>query len=49
MAVLVNLLSASASEIFAGAVQDYGRGLLSALNDLEKGPFKHFSQSTRVS
>jgi carboxyl-terminal processing protease len=51
LAVMVNRLSASAAEIFAGAIQDYGRGLIiggttfgkgtvQALRDLEHGQLK---------
>src|SRR6202008_2175913 len=47
LAVLVDRLSASASEIFAGAIQDYHRGAILGQTTFGKGPGENLVQLAR--
>ncbi len=48
MGVMVNRFSASASEIFAGAIQDYGRGIILGTQTYGKGTVQSAIDMSRV-
>lgn len=48
MGVLINRFSASASEIFAGAIQDYGRGIILGTQTYGKGTVQSAIDMSRV-
>lgn len=48
LVVLVNRLSASATEIFAGAIQDYGRGVIAGSNTFGKGTVQNLYPLSRI-
>lgn len=48
MGVLVDRLSASASEIFAGAIQDYGRGIIMGTQTYGKGTVQNSIDMNRL-
>lgn len=48
MGVIINRFSASASEIFAGAIQDYGRGLILGTQSYGKGTVQSAVDMTNI-